>query len=868
MTQIERKKRRGRPSNTDRARRTSQLGPPDRRSTRRRRNVRYNFDIDDYVDDDEFYDGRREKKLRLLLFDDDVHRRVPHAPMPSASSSSSSENSSSDEDEEEYGRKRTKKRKLYRNEVNEVVAQLDLKISLILHFWTASDHPKRVPMPDKKTLELILDKLQKKDIYGVYAEPVDPDELPDYHDVIKHPMDFATVRKKLAKGLYLSMKEFESDVFLICSNAMQYNAPDTVYYKQASSIQELAKLKFQRLRANTDQSEKELKSDHNTTLSFSMPKKQLKKSMARTTPDPDPVGTETFSDATIRTGEFPNGSSAQTLARQISGEVLIAENSSLGDNDNNNLDKDQELLPEKVCMSKLGRKPSVHDENRRATYNMPLEPVGESDSVLSTFEGESKQFIPVGLHVDHSYARSLARFAATLGPVAWKIASHTIEQALPEGVKFGPGWVGEYEPLPTPVLLPENRTLKEPNFLAHFKISSDVKNIQKASQTPKIHVDVKEVNDRFSPAILVKHESPRQPRIDPSPSPNLSPRTSFFPGSNLMHQNSLSKNFTRPENTGPPRVEQARVEQARIEHARVEQARIEKARVEEARVELNHPPPLHVTSAADFVSKRPVSNASDVPSKPASRNGNLASLGSFKHPGSNNDGFAPPIPSKPVGLDCNRMVPMDNNNNNNNNNMAPRRDLQGLSDPVQMMKMLAQESQQQNNNNNNNGFGFGSKRDDSNNVALTAAQAWMSLGGAGGGTATGGFIKPPLLENRTSHKQQISADSLYNPTRDRPQPQITRFRGEFNTFQQPVNDGQLQAKHVGFPQMVTTADLSRVQVQSGWRGVPPQMQQQPRPRQESRPPDLNIGYQSIGSPVRQSAGMLVDSQQPDLALQL
>ncbi|XP_076959711.1 uncharacterized protein LOC143635869 [Bidens hawaiensis] len=187
------------------------------------------------------------------------------------------------------------------------------------------------------------------------------------------------------------------------------------------------------------------------------------------------------------------------------------------------------------------------------------------------------------------------------------------------------------------------------------------------------------------------------------------------------------------------------------------------------------------------------------------------------------------------------------------------RDLHGLSDPVQMMKMLAQESQQQNNNN----FGFGSKRDDSNNVALTAAQAWMSLGGKGGG-----FIKPPLLENRNPHKQQISADSLYDPTRDRLQPQVTRFRGEFNSFQQPVNDGQLQNKHVGFPQMVTTADLSRFQVQPGWRGVPPQMQQQPRPRQESRPPDLNIGYQSIGSPVRQSTGMLVDSQQPDLALQL
>lgn len=53
----------------------------------------------------------------------------------------------------------------------------------------------------------------RKDTYGVYAEPVDPDELLDYHDVIKHPMDFATMRKKLAKGAYLTLKDFEVSLF-------------------------------------------------------------------------------------------------------------------------------------------------------------------------------------------------------------------------------------------------------------------------------------------------------------------------------------------------------------------------------------------------------------------------------------------------------------------------------------------------------------------------------------------------------------------------------------------------------------------------------------------------------------------------------
>lgn len=45
----------------------------------------------------------------------------------------------------------------------------------------------------------------------------------------------------------------------------------------------------------------------------------------------------------------------------------------------------------------------------------------------------------------HSYTRSLAHFAADLGPVVWKIAARKIKSVLPVGHAFGPGWVGEDE---------------------------------------------------------------------------------------------------------------------------------------------------------------------------------------------------------------------------------------------------------------------------------------------------------------------------------------------------------------------------------------------------------------------------------------
>lgn len=66
--------------------------------------------------------------------------------------------------------------------------------------------------------------------------------------------------------------------------------------------------------------------------------------------------------------------------------------------------------------------------------------------------------LQVGLHFEPLvYARSLARFAANLGPVAWKVASKKIESVLPAGVKFGPGWVGQYEAPSQPLSFSTNQ---------------------------------------------------------------------------------------------------------------------------------------------------------------------------------------------------------------------------------------------------------------------------------------------------------------------------------------------------------------------------------------------------------------------------
>ena len=106
LFQIVKRKKKGRPSKADLARRE----PPDLRRSIRRRNVRYTFDYDDYIDDEEDDyeeeeedERRREKKLELLLkfqvkesrgtttttteSAPSQTRRVSHAPADSPSSS-------------------------------------------------------------------------------------------------------------------------------------------------------------------------------------------------------------------------------------------------------------------------------------------------------------------------------------------------------------------------------------------------------------------------------------------------------------------------------------------------------------------------------------------------------------------------------------------------------------------------------------------------------------------------------------------------------------------------------------------------------------------------------------------------------------
>ncbi|XP_028984073.1 ATPase family AAA domain-containing protein 2-like isoform X2 [Betta splendens] len=71
----------------------------------------------------------------------------------------------------------------------------------------------------------VTNRLSQDKRFKAFTKPVDIEEVPDYTEVIKKPMDLSTVLSKIDMHKYGTVKEFLEDVDLIWQNALEYN-PD------------------------------------------------------------------------------------------------------------------------------------------------------------------------------------------------------------------------------------------------------------------------------------------------------------------------------------------------------------------------------------------------------------------------------------------------------------------------------------------------------------------------------------------------------------------------------------------------------------------------------------------------------------------
>ncbi|KAJ7550823.1 hypothetical protein O6H91_07G119900 [Diphasiastrum complanatum] len=317
-------------------------------------------------------------------------------------------------------------------------------------------------VPPSEALEAILDNLQKKDTYGVFAEPVDATEVPGYYDIIREPMDFGTIRDKLSKGTYVSLDLFKKDVLLICSNAMRFNGPKTIYFKQARSIRDAARKSM-----NTFARQMSGLDDHSviTNKRKATGIKQPWRSLSTCKDNYQPTNLDDRPRAApaARKGSMPKND-ATKLKSTVSDRAGKSWEEDTGTEDDMYIahiqsggDKERPFFEYGATgtffKGKEGRRfPSVF-EHCQSSYQ-PF------TCRRPTVSEDFQQLFPMGCQYEHVYSRSLAYFGANFKSAAWKYVSRKIQKVLAPQIPFGPGWVVQEDATTGGTLLEDVEPLK------------------------------------------------------------------------------------------------------------------------------------------------------------------------------------------------------------------------------------------------------------------------------------------------------------------------------------------------------------------------------------------------------------------------
>lgn len=517
----------------------------------------------------------------------------------------------------------------------------------------------------------------------------------------------------------------------------------------------------------------------------------------------------------------------------------------------------------------------------------------------------------VGLHAEHSYARSLARFAGSLGAQGWRIASERIQQALPAEVKFGRGWVGEYEPLLPPILVMQDQS--------RSLISSGV-NVQRNASLPRD-------NERPRPTETINPKDMSLGLLNritignnvvgvsgPLESPEFKPRL-FGVTAEPQHRNtdalSLHENnrvagsvaktkrttneqmrkggsssSARPLEMQPQRSECSKGASSSMldmpalnkmagqprpffqppEAVRTQQMRKNDSSKSTHPLEMA-PQRLEGAKGASGVHDMPAQNHTNVQPKPFFQSQEAAvpqprNEATWVYHGRPGDGkFGTSDKTRPMSS----IGFITKNQPVNATSFAMNASGQNnINDHAKLMGSTAIHGQV---NVPNRGLDVprnifsafpAAVREDQRISSAPVAQSWISFGVSSESKPT--TVSPTFHDNNSGWKMPFANVHPSDEPKISAVPQFFRQPGQVR--ESPVQNKGL----VIFPQLVQT-DFSRPQGQPQWQGLVPHMQQ--KQNKDVLRPDLNIGFPSPGSPpARQASGINLEAQQPDLALQL
>jgi len=71
---------------------------------------------------------------------------------------------------------------------------------------------------------------------NMFHNPIKDSEAPDYHEIVRRPMDLKTIKTRIKDGVISNSDEYQREIYLMFANAAMYNRPNSDVYRMTQEV--------------------------------------------------------------------------------------------------------------------------------------------------------------------------------------------------------------------------------------------------------------------------------------------------------------------------------------------------------------------------------------------------------------------------------------------------------------------------------------------------------------------------------------------------------------------------------------------------------------------------------------------------------
>jgi len=71
---------------------------------------------------------------------------------------------------------------------------------------------------------------------NIFHNPIKDSEAPDYHEIVRRPMDLKTIKTRIKDGAISNSDEYQREIYIMFANAAMYNRPNSDVYRMTQEM--------------------------------------------------------------------------------------------------------------------------------------------------------------------------------------------------------------------------------------------------------------------------------------------------------------------------------------------------------------------------------------------------------------------------------------------------------------------------------------------------------------------------------------------------------------------------------------------------------------------------------------------------------